>query len=82
MTAASAAALLASTALGYPLDCIKVQMQSAASAPAGKGTVAIAAHKLRSRGLSTFTSGAGAPLLPTYVGKRLTVLQWLQNFLW
>jgi solute carrier family 25 carnitine/acylcarnitine transporter 20/29 len=56
---ASAAAGCASTALGHPLDCVKVQLQTGKP---GMSTWKCASNMLLKDGLSAFTRGIGAPL--------------------
>ena len=56
---ASAAAGCASTALGHPLDCVKVRLQTG---PPGVSTWTMFSRMLVGEGLSAFTRGIGAPL--------------------
>lgn len=56
--AAASLAGLASSAVGHPLDCVKVRTQTAA----GQGSLAVARSMLLSEGPAAFARGISAPL--------------------
>lgn len=60
--AASAAAGVASTILGHPLDCVKVRLQTAKLQDGRLTTLGCARQMLRHEGLAAFARGVGPPL--------------------
>ena len=60
--AASAAAGVASTILGHPLDCVKVRLQTAKQSGGRLTTLGCARQMLQQEGASAFARGVGPPL--------------------
>jgi solute carrier family 25 carnitine/acylcarnitine transporter 20/29 len=60
--AASAAAGVASTILGHPLDCVKVRLQTAKLSDGRLTTLGCARQMLHREGVTAFARGVGPPL--------------------
>ena len=60
--AASAAAGVASTILGHPLDCVKVRLQTATPSEGRLTTLGCARQMLHREGVAAFARGVGPPL--------------------